>query len=252
MLSEYNITMDSIGCDAETASARRVDRKTRKALEKWAYVLAARTARVFDCDYYHNEFTGETSFVGVGADPEVCGWMYGYLYKTLLRLASEHMRGPARRLRSAKSKREARNSFLFGAVDVISSRMIAQKKVAPVTSDALVPVKDALIRAAMPDNLKIGTPIKPCESRPQDWLAGMSSAERIPLSTPVTGEAYGLQVAIGVIKEEAPHIRFQSARTLLENIARKIEQKLPEIVSMYMDNTAKAHGWEKKDDKGQP
>lgn len=33
MLSEYNITMDSIGCDAETASARRVDRKTRKALE---------------------------------------------------------------------------------------------------------------------------------------------------------------------------------------------------------------------------
>ena len=62
----------------------------------------------------------------------------------------------------------------------------------------------------------------------------------------------GLQVAIGVIKEEAPHIRFQSARTLLENIARKIEQKLPEIVSMYMDNTAKAHGWEKKDDKGQP
>ena len=69
--------------------------------------------------------------------------------------------------------------------------MIAQKKVAPVTSDALVPVKDALIRAAMPDNLKIGTPIKPCESRPQDWLAGMLSAERIPLSTPVTGEAYG-------------------------------------------------------------
>lgn len=191
MLSEYNFTMDSIGCDAETTSARQVNRKTRKALEKWAYVLAARTARVFDCDYYHDEFIGETSFVGVGADPEVCGWMYGYLYKTLLRLASEHMRGPARRLRSAKSKREARNSFLFGAVDVISSRMIAQKKVAPVTSDALVPVKDALIRAAMPDNLKIGTPIKPCESRPQDWLAGMSSAERIPLSTPVTGEAYG-------------------------------------------------------------
>ena len=98
---------------------------------------------------------------------------------------------PARRLRSAKSKREARNSFLFGAVDVISSRMIAQKKVAPVTSDALVPVKDALIRAAMPDNLKIGDPIKADESRPQDWLAGMLSAEHIPLSTPVTGEAYG-------------------------------------------------------------
>ena len=37
MLSEYNFTMDSIGCDAETTSARQVNRKTRKALEKWAY-----------------------------------------------------------------------------------------------------------------------------------------------------------------------------------------------------------------------
>ena len=192
MLSEYNLTMEAVGCDAETAGARQINRKTRKALEKWAYALASRTARAFDCKYYHNPDTGETSFVGVGADPEVCGWMYGYLYKTLLRLASEHMRGPARRLRSAKSKREARNSFLFGAVDVISSRMIAQKKVAPVTSDALVPVKDDLIRAAMPDGLKIGAPIKPCESRPQDWLAGMLSAEHIPLSTPVAGEAYGV------------------------------------------------------------
>lgn len=63
MLSEYNLTMDSIGCDAETTSARQVNRKTRKALEKWAYVLAARTARVFDCDYYHDEFTGETSLL---------------------------------------------------------------------------------------------------------------------------------------------------------------------------------------------
>ena len=191
MLSEYNLTMESIGHDSETAGARRINRKTRKALEKWAYALASRTARVFDCKYYHDPNTGETSFVGVGADPEVCGWMYGYLYKTLLRLASEHMRGPARRLRSAKSKREARNSFLFGAVDVISSRMIAQKKVAPVTSDALVPVKDALIKAAMPDSLKIGAPIKPDESRLQDRWAGMLSAEHISLSTPVTGEAYG-------------------------------------------------------------
>ncbi len=189
MLSEYNLTMDSIGCDAETASARQVNRKTRKVLEKWAYVLADRTAQVFDCDYYHDEFSGETSFVGVGADPEVCGWMYGYLYKTLLRLASEHMR--SRRLRSAKSKREARNCFLFGAVDVISSRMFAQKKVAPVTSDALVPVKDALVRAAMPENLKIGAPIEPDESRLQDRWAGMLSAVRVPLSMPVTGEAYG-------------------------------------------------------------
>ena len=75
MLSEYNLTMDSIGCDAETTSTRQVNRKTRKVLEKWAYALASRTARVFDCKYYHDPNTGGTSFVGVGVDPEVCGWV---------------------------------------------------------------------------------------------------------------------------------------------------------------------------------
>lgn len=59
------------------------------------------------------------------------------------------------------------------------------------TSDALVLVKDALIRAAMPDSLKIGDPIKPDESRLQNRWAGILSAEHIPLSAPVTGEAYG-------------------------------------------------------------
>ena len=189
MLSEHNLTMESIGRDAETDKARQVNRKTRKELEKWAHALASHTANAFDCQYFHDPNTGDTSFVGVGVDPEVCGWMYGYLYKTLLRLASEHMRGPARLLRSAKSKRAARNSFLFGAVDVINYRMYLQKKATPITSDALVPVKDAIVRAAMPDELKRGT-IKPDKSRLQDRLAGMLSAEHIPLSTPVTGEAY--------------------------------------------------------------
>lgn len=59
------------------------------------------------------------------------------------------------------------------------------------TSDVLVPVKDALIRAAMPDSLKIGDPIKPDESRLQDRWAGMLSAGHIPLSAPVAGETYG-------------------------------------------------------------
>ena len=90
MLSEHNLTMESIGRDAETDKARQVNRKTRKELEKWAHALASHTANAFDCQYFHDPNTGETSFVGVGVDPEVCGWMYGYLYKTLLRLASEH------------------------------------------------------------------------------------------------------------------------------------------------------------------
>lgn len=160
--------------------ARQINRKTRKDLEEWAHILAGRTASVFDCQYFHDPNTGETSFVGVGADPEVCGWMYGYLYKTLLRLASEHMRGPARRLRSSKSKREARKSFLLGAVGVISYRMAAQKKETPVTSCALVPVKEGLIRAAMPDDLKTNE-LHIGKLRDNDRLCGMIAAEGIPL-----------------------------------------------------------------------
>ena len=82
MLSEYNLTLEGI-VDEETEKARQINRKTRKDLEEWAHILASRTASVFDCRYFHDPNTGETSFVGVGADPEVCGWMYGYLYKTL-------------------------------------------------------------------------------------------------------------------------------------------------------------------------
>lgn len=191
MLSEYNLTLEAVAEGSEELEkARQIDRKTRKDLEEWAHVLASRTASVFDCRYFHNPNTGETSFVGVGADPEVCGWMYGYLYKTLLRLASEHMRGPARRLRSAKSKREARKSFLFGAVSAISHRMTAQKKATPVTSGALVPVKEGLIQAAMPDNLKTNE-LNIGRIRANDRLFGMMAAKGIPLSTPVAGGAYG-------------------------------------------------------------
>lgn len=190
MLSAYNLTLEAVADESEELEkARQINRKTRKDLEEWAHILASRTASVFDCQYFHDPNTGETSFVGVGADPEVCGWMYGYLYKTLLRLASEHMRGPARRLRSSKSKREARKSFLLGAVGVISYRMTAQKKETPVTSCALVPVKERLIRAAMPDDLKTNE-LHIGKLRENDRLCGMIAAKDIPLSTPVTGGEY--------------------------------------------------------------
>ena len=56
-----------------------------------------------DCDYYHERVSGNTVFVGVGVDSEVCSWMYGYLYKTLLKLSSEHLRSKeCRRLRAKK------------------------------------------------------------------------------------------------------------------------------------------------------
>lgn len=110
LLSEYNLTMSGLEEEeaAETLRASLNDHKTRQRLEPWAFMLAATVSTNFDCKYYHNQATGHTVFVGCGADSEVCAWTFGYLYKTLLALASIHMRGPGRRLRSPRSKRAAR------------------------------------------------------------------------------------------------------------------------------------------------
>lgn len=59
------------------------------------------------------------------------------------------------------------------------------------------------------------------------------------------GFSDGLQVMIELIRREAPQIRFLSARALLENIACKIEQNLPEVASVYTDNLAQERGWRK-------
>lgn len=62
------------------------------------------------------------------------------------------------------------------------------------------------------------------------------------------GFSDGLQVAIELIREEALQISFLSARALLENIARKIEQGLPGVVSVYTDSLAQERGWRKLDE----
>lgn len=195
MLSQYNLTLEGVA-DGEIGGgggrAWQTTSKTRKKLEGWAHVLAGRTAYTFDCRYFHNPDSGETVFVGVGADPEVCGWMYGYLYKSLLRLASKHMRGPARRLRTAKSKRDARESFLFGAVDTIAYRMAAQKRETPTTSSALVPVKDKLIQAAMPRDITTRD-LRPHKPSVDHRFYGVAAAEGVSLSTPVTDGGRGQQ-----------------------------------------------------------
>lgn len=184
LLAKYNLEMAAVTQEGDTPQASRIRRKTRQRLEDWAYALASSTARAFDCDYYHSMGNGETVFVGTGVDPEVCGWMYGYLYKTLLRLASTHMRTACSRLRSNASKKQARDSFLWGAVVVISTKLSQQKSETPITSDALVPAKRAIIAEAMPGNLSTKR-VEVGKIREQDWTAGNLAASSVPLSMPI-------------------------------------------------------------------
>lgn len=179
MLSEYNLTLEGI-VDEETEKARQINRKTRKDLEEWAHILAGRTASVFDCQYFHDPNTGETSFVGVGPTRRCAVGCTGICTRHCCALPPNTCAARPARLRSSKSKREARKSFLLGAVGVISYRMAAQKKETPVTSCALVPVKEGLIRAAMPDDLKTNE-LHIGKLRDNDRLCGMIAAEGIPL-----------------------------------------------------------------------
>lgn len=189
LLSEHNLTVGNITPEqaAREFTASHAHRKTRQRLELWAHKLAAAVASAFDCKYYHNLATGETSFVGCGPDPDVCGWTYGYLYKALLALASAYMRGPAKRLRVTRSKAMARNSYLAGAVHMIGMRLEAQKKDTPITPGALVPIKEAVISRSMPE-------LTPRQSAPQkirdnNFVNGMHAGRDVPLSKPISASA---------------------------------------------------------------
>ena len=186
LLSEYNLSLDSMITEecASEMTASRAYKKTRQRLESWAYTLASGVSNAFDCKYYHDPDVGETVFVGCEPDTSVCSWTYGYLYKTLLSLASAHMRGPARRLRSTRSKKAARLSFLLGAVMVISRRLKDQKKATPITPGMLVPFKEAAISKAMPELRERAAP--KTKIRDLDFEAGMDAGHAIHLSTPLS------------------------------------------------------------------
>ncbi|MDL2266796.1 DUF2786 domain-containing protein [Desulfovibrio sp. OttesenSCG-928-G15] len=186
LLSKHNLALSDIETEDEPLKAQEVHQKTRQRLEDWAHALAGSTAGAFDCEYYHRS-DGQTVFVGVGIDAEVCGWTYGYLYKTLLRLASSYLRSPAcSRLRLSLSRKIARESFLLGALAVVKTKLAQQKKDTPITPGALVPVKEALVKAAMPDSIIPGA----CRFgyvRDIDFVAGMQAGRGVSLSAPIQG-----------------------------------------------------------------
>jgi hypothetical protein len=185
LLSEYNLSTSDIPELEQDAKAEKANARTRQRLEQWAYSLARVTADAFDCSTYHSS-DGYTFFVGVGADQEVCAWTYGYLYKTLLRMGSAYLRMECGRLRKNASRKTARESYLHGVVHTIQKRLEAQKQETPVTSSALVPVKQSLIQAAMPDDLKPAR-FKAARLRSSDFLQGMWDGQDIPLSAPLKG-----------------------------------------------------------------
>jgi hypothetical protein len=185
LLSKYNLEMADIP-NLESKSGKAAEKaktRTRQRLERWAYNLARVTADAFDCDYYHSG-DGHTVFIGVGVDHDVCAWTYTYLYRTLLRMGSTYLRTKCRRLRSNRSKKMARESYLRGVVHTINQRLQEQKEQTPITETGLVVVKKSAVADAMPDDVQT-KPFKPEKLRDGDLFRGMRDGRSIPLSTPL-------------------------------------------------------------------
>lgn len=184
LLAEYNLSIADVGEEVERPRATTKTAKTRQNLESWAYDLASYTSKAFDCQYFHSS-DGRTSFVGVGADAEVCAWTFGYLYRTLLRMASTYMRD--KWYYSNKTQRQMRASYLVAATFVVGKRLREQKQESPVTSDALVLVKSEAVDAAMPDDLRVRD-FKEQPLDPDAVRAGVRAGRSISLAAPLGGK----------------------------------------------------------------
>lgn len=144
LLSNYNLneadfTEKEIPKEAGTAHTDTV-----KKPAGWVFILAAAVAGAFDSQYFHSS-SGHTVFVGVGLDHEVANYTFGYLYRSINKLAAKFMSKSQQRRLSCKGKKKARLSFCLGAAQVVAWQLAKQKQVTPITTTALVPVKHALI-----------------------------------------------------------------------------------------------------------
>lgn len=114
----------------------------------WVWLLAASVAGAFDCRYFFTR-SGHMCFVGVDLDHEVAAFTYAYLYRTINRLAAQFMGKSQQKRLTVAGKKKVRLSYCLGCAHVVSQGLELQKERTPITTTALVPVKDALIKAKM-------------------------------------------------------------------------------------------------------
>ena len=143
LLSEHNLAMSELEVKEAGAGKEMFD-LGRKTLDKWVFQLASVVASAFDCRVVATsggDGTAKVSFIGCGEDPAVSGYTFQYLVKEMERLVKSFLA-----LVDAGDRAVHRRSWLLGAVRGVQEQLRKQKIDTPVTTTALVPVKDALIR----------------------------------------------------------------------------------------------------------
>lgn len=148
LLAKYNLDESDFSEQELPKEAGMAHTETVKKPATWVFLLASSVAGAFDSKYFHRS-DGYMCFVGVDLDHEVAAFTYGYLYRTINRLASQFMGKSQQRRLTAKGKKKVRLSYCLGCADVVSRGLKMQHERTPITTTALVPVKDALIKAKM-------------------------------------------------------------------------------------------------------
>lgn len=148
LLSRHNLNESDFSEHEPPKEAGLASAETVKRPANWVFLLAAGVAGAFDCQYFHRS-DGKVFFVGVDIDHEIAAFTFGYVYRTINRLAAQFMAKSQQRRLTAKGKKKVRLSYCLGAASVVSAELRRQKEFTPITTTALVPVKDALIKAKM-------------------------------------------------------------------------------------------------------
>ena len=157
LLSEHNLAMADIVAAHRPDMADKVETTVAKTLPKWLRHLSAGVSNAFDCQAVHHPATGKMTFIGVGADVQVAVYTLTYLDRTVRTLCGIYMKQHATGTVANRHRELIRHSYYLGAVTTITARLREQKVQTPVTTGALVPVKEGLIRQTMSEIGKIRT-----------------------------------------------------------------------------------------------
>jgi hypothetical protein len=137
LLSEHNLAMADIEAAHKPDSADKVETTVSRTLSKWLRHLSAGVSSAFDCQAVHHPATGKMTYT------------FAYLDRTVRKLCSRYMKHQVSPTLANRHRELMRQSYYLGAVSTINARLREQKVQTPITTGALVLVKEGLIRQAM-------------------------------------------------------------------------------------------------------
>ncbi len=149
LLSEHNLAMADIDTTQRPDKADKIETTVPKVLSKWLRLLFGGVSTAFDCQTVHYPATGRMIFIGVGADVQVASYTFSYLQRVVRKLCGSYMKHHVNGRFTGRNRELLKQSYLLGAASTISARLREQKIQTPITSTALVPVKEGLIRQTM-------------------------------------------------------------------------------------------------------